>query len=462
MDRWQNQEEAFEFAMNHPACMLDMEMGTGKTRTAIDVAFARDVKTILVVCPKAVIPVWKENLHKFRDGDNWVCWEIPKSGNTNSKTEALEAWIAETHPLESKQFVVVNYDSVWRGALGNAIHKKIQIDMIILDESHRAKAANSKVSKYLALLGRKVKYKLCLSGTPMANSPLDVYGQYRFLDPSIFGTNYRNFLQEYAIMGGAELRFIVGYKNQQILNEKFKSIAYTCKMSDVADRLKLPSTLPPIQRLVDLPAKDYKIMKSLNKDFIAMCENGEHIVPSNVLVKMLRLQQICSGFCYTQDYDGVDTLHELNNSKCAALVDMLNDIPMTPIVIFCNFTHDIANIKSALSSTRKVFELSGAVNELEEWKACADGVLVVQISAGAEGVDMTNSHVCIYYSLPHSLAKYEQSKARLHRPGQNLSVTFIHLLAKDSIDELMYQSLTNKKDIIESIKDGSFNFGFLK
>ena len=79
-ERWQNQEEAFQFAMQHPSVMLDMDMGTGKTRVAIDVMLARtDVKRVLVVCPKAVIPVWRTNIEKFYpDNTNIWVWDVQK------------------------------------------------------------------------------------------------------------------------------------------------------------------------------------------------------------------------------------------------------------------------------------------------------------------------------------------------------------------------------------------------
>ena len=183
--RWPNQEEAFNFSMSHNASMLDLDMGTGKTRVAIDVAFARnDCYRILVVCPKAVVGVWRENLRKFARDNNWACWDLQK-GSVKAKTDNLREWLKTP---ATKQFVVINYDSVWHAPMGDLILKS-KFNMVVLDESHRAKAAGSKVSKYLAMLGKRTRYKMCLSGTPMANSPLDVYGQYRFLDPTIFGTN---------------------------------------------------------------------------------------------------------------------------------------------------------------------------------------------------------------------------------------------------------------------------------
>jgi len=461
-NRWQNQQEAYEFSLSHDACMLDMEMGTGKTRVAIDVAFARsDVNKILIVCPKAVLNVWAENLRKFHDGEDWTCLTLNGKFTIKKKTEKLEEWKEYPH---NKAFVVVNYDSVWRAELGDFIYKKAGFDMVILDESHRAKAAGSKVSKYLAMLGKKVKYKMCLSGTPMANSPLDVYGQYRFLDPTIFGTNHSHFLDSYAIMGGPERRFIVGFKNQQELNRRFKSIAYTCKMSEIADKIKLPNALPPTNRMVEIPASNKKMIKDLHKDFIAEC-GSSHIVVNNVLVKMLRIQQICSGFCFTKEsvFDEGNT-EELNTSKEDALADMMVDIGINEnIVVFCVFRHDLEAIHRASAKCgRKCYELSGSENTLESWKKEDGAVIAVQIQAGSEGVDMTKANHAIYFSLPQSLYMYDQSKARLYRPGQTRPVSFCHLIAEGTVDEAMYESLVNKKDIIDSIKEGTFNFGYLK
>lgn len=462
MNRWQNQEEAYQFAMNHPCTMLDMDMGTGKTRVAIDIMLDRtDVKTTLVVCPKAVVPVWRININKFYpDQETLAIWDQTK-GTVAQKAIDITQFINEN--ADRKRLVVVNYDIVWKAPLGDML-RRFEFDMIILDESHRAKSAGSKVSKFLALLGKYTKYKMCLSGTPMANSPLDVYGQYRFLDRTIFGTNFHRFQQQYAILGGPDMRWVVGYKNGVELQQKFDSIAYHCKMSDVSDRLKLPEKLPNVILPVELPAKDMKTARKFGREFIAECGTGT-LVAHNALVKLLRLQQINSGFCQVQD-NPLDEprLEELNTSKAVQLQSTLEDIsPVASVVVFCVFQHDLDQVASVcMKVQRKAFEVSGRKNELEEWQNTEGGILAVQIQAGAEGIDMTKAHHAIYYSLPHSLALYEQSKARLHRPGQTQPVSFIHLIAVNTVDEAMYESLERKKDVIESIKDGTLNLKYIR
>lgn len=464
MERWQNQEEAYQFAMQHPATMLAMDMGTGKTRVAIDVSMDHiDINRILVVCPKAVLSVWPKELQKHAGGRAYS-YMVRQPGKIEYVARQVKEYINPRSAPGVKRYVIINYDSVWRRELGEAI-LKAGFDMVILDESHRAKAAGSKVSKFLALLGKRVRYKMCLSGTPMANSPLDVYGQYRFLDPTIFGTNHAAFLQEYAIMGGPERRFVVGFKNQKQLNEKFETIAYSCSMSNVAERLKLPEVLPPVVREVELPSKDMKTLRNLSKEFIAECSTGNSIVVNNVLTRALRMQQIAAGFCLTQREPGAEPeCEELNTSKADALADYLEDIsPIEKVVVFCQFKHDLEVIWDvSLKSKRQPFELSGARNQLEDWKVSVGGVLAVQIQAGAEGIDMTCSNHAVYFTLPYSLALYDQSKARLYRPGQMHPVSFVHLIASGTIDELLYQSLMRKRSLIDSVREGTLDYGVLK
>lgn len=462
--RWQNQEEAYQFAMQHPSTMLDMDMGTGKTRVAIDVMLDRsDVHRTLVACPKAVIPVWRTNIEKFYpDNTNIWVWDGRK-GKVADKAKDIQEFIKVGADMD-KTVVVVNYDAIWRDPLGDLL-RQLHFDMVILDESHRIKAAGSKVSKYLALLGKSVPYKLCLSGTPMANSPLDVYGQYRFLDPSIFGTNHGVFLSKYAIMSYTNPPFVIGCKNTQELNSKFRSIAYTCKMQDIQDRLKLPEELPPNIIKLSLSTKDYATCKALNKEFIAECRGGKYVVLNNVLAKVLRLQQITSGFCMAQDAPNDEPNEvELNSVKADALKDFLQDFSKEEkIVVFCVFKHDIKSVHGVCKSLGvEAYELSGDTNTFEDWKKAKGGVLVVQIQAGAEGIDMTCARVCVYYSLPHSLALYEQSKARLRRPGQNHKVLFNYLLCESTIDELIYSTLASKRDLIADVKSGNIDYGYIK
>lgn len=467
---WPAQEEALARVISQPATMLDMEMGCGKTRVAVEAVMAiPEVRCALVVCPKAVMGVWPREISKYTDPYECVTF-MRRAGETVRGT-AARLWdfldAGSRAVTDSKTVIVINYDSVWRKPLGDYLIRladRHEIDMVILDESHRAKAAGSKVSKYLAMLGRRVPRRLCLSGTPMANSPLDVYGQYRFLDRSIFGTSHERFLQRYAVLGGPDRKFIVGYKDQQDLMDRFRSIAYTCHMSDVADRVKLPQALPPQVIGVELPKRDMATLRDLERDFVAECAGG-FVTASNMLVKLLRMQQVCAGFCEVVDGPmGEGEVRDLNQAKGDALQSVLHDLgPTERVVVFCVFRHDLDEVRHvAHSEGRHCYELSGRAHELDGWAEDPGSVIAVQIQAGAEGVDMTCASHAVYFSLPHSLALYEQSRARLHRPGQSRPVSFLHLIAEGTVDEGMYGSLQRKRDVIDEIRAGTFDFGYMK
>ena len=129
---------------------------------------------------------------------------------------------------------VINYESTWREGVFEAL-LDWDADMVIADESQRIKSHDAQQSRAMHQLGDKARYKLILSGTPVQNDAIDLYSQYRFLDPSVFGTNYYQFRNRYAIMGGFERRQIIGYRDMDELIRKEHSIAYRVTKEEALD-----------------------------------------------------------------------------------------------------------------------------------------------------------------------------------------------------------------------------------
>ena len=173
------------------------------------------------------------------------------------------------------------------------------------------------------------------------------------------------------------------------------------------------------------------------------------LTAANAMVKVLRLQQITSGVIT----DSCGNEVRIGSEKADELADILEDVALNePVAVFCRFTADIAAVKEvAEKQNRKVFELSGKKNELAEWQAAKEGILAVQIRAGREGVDFTAATIQIYYSIGHSLGDYDQSLKRIHRPGQTRPVCYVHIVAKDTVDVSVYESLDKKRDIVEYV-----------
>ena len=433
---WPHQKQALAFVDSKPAAMLAMAMGTGKTRVAVELLVRRGARRALVLCPRSVVSVWPAQVTRFSD---------------------LTALGLDAGPVAKRQeqaaafrgnLVVINYDACWRHPFKEWALEQAW-DALICDESHRIKAPGGIASRFVARLAKQVPFRLALTGTPMPHSPLDVYAQYRVLDPEIFGTSYRRFQHVYAItrpMQGFEI--VVGYKNQEELQRRFYQIAFRVE----SDVLNLPEPLHEA-RECQLSGAASKLYKSLETDFYAQVEAGE-ITAANAMVKALRLQQLTSGFGKLID-SGEEV--QIDTAKQSLLSDILEDLD-EPVVVFCRFRHDLDTVHSVANRLQRAtqeypesLELSGRVNNLAEWQAGQAPILAVQIQAGGVGIDLTRARVAIYYSLGLSLGDHLQSQARLHRPGQTRTVVYYYLLAENTIDGKVFRALQERKDVIDAI-----------
>ena len=288
--------------------------------------------------------------------------------------------------------------------------------------------------------------RLCLTGTPMPHSPLDIYAQYRFLDKGVFGSSKAKFEGRYAIKGGYQGYQIVDWQNEDEMNKRIHSIA--CFAS--SDLLDLPEMMPPMYIDVELSQSVRKVYRELEKEFIAELETGT-VTIRNALVKMLRLAQVTGG--HIKDDDG-NVTQFADRDKLDALVETVKDIgEKEKLVVFCRFKEDIRMIREALTAIGRVtYELSGDGDDRQAWVDTPFGaVLVVQIQAGGVGIDLTAARYALYYSLGYSNGEYEQSLARVQRPGQRRRVTYIYFLARGTVDEDIMYALAEKKDVVESI-----------
>jgi len=412
---WHHQQAAASWAEGRDASMFAMDMGTGKSLTALLSLKCGPLTPVLLV-----------------DGSTKVRASRLRSEITRSKTGLA---------------VIVNYDSVWRGELSKVI-ESVTWDAILLDESHRIKSPGGRASRWLAGLARrhpKAK-RLCLTGTPMPHSPLDLYGQFRFLSPDVFGTSFARFRARYA---SCDTRFpgkVLKWLRQEEMTEKLDSHSWRVTAEEVLD---LPEAIHEVIS-VSLGNKTNRFYAALEHEMTAAIEAGT-VTVSNALTKLLRLQQATGGYARTEESGNV--LIDGTPTKAAMLEDLLEDLPATePFVVFCRFRSDLNEI-AALSRRlgRQYAELSGERRDLESWQDGNATILGVQIQSGGAGIDLTRAAYCCYYSLGFSLGEYEQSLARLRRPGQTRCVRYYHMVAKGTVDEQVYEALSERRSVVDAV-----------
>lgn len=497
-DAWLHQRRAFHWAVEQEAALLNMDMGTGKSKVAIDLVNAWRAPRVLVLAGKRALTVWPRQFREHSLADYHVTTGtvrtrrggVKKNPSGAERVEALKRELAEEGVV-----ALVNYELAWRDPMREFLLSLPAPLVVVLDEGHRVRAPGGKQGKMAAALrdralgldgGRRVE----LTGTAMPHSPLDLYGQGRFLEPALFGTSYERFKVRYGkprvlrmaadvnpdgelietpvYMLGPDGKPLVDGVREEVkteLADKLASIAFHVRADECLD---LPRELDH-EHTVELGAQASRYYRELEAELVAQVDDGI-VTADNALSRLLRLQQVTSGhlpvekpcqWCNGNGRDGtepcpkckgggvVETIETIGEEKAEALAERLNDLPREridprtfehtqaePVVVFARFTHDLINVERACEQADRgrYVELSGhRADALTDDGRLADdtGVAGVQIKSGSEGIDFTRARLACYLSLGYELMPYMQSRARTRRPGADLAhpVEYVHFVA---------------------------------
>lgn len=431
------------------------EMGCGKTLTTIAVAGALynlgKIDRVLVVAPTSVCSVWPHDLNQFAT----FPWEARVLlGDKKKRLKALNE--LENWPFKALRIAVINYESTHREGIFEAL-AAYRPDLIVCDESQRIKNPSAAQSKALHKLGDAAPFRMILSGTPVQNNAVDLYSQYRFLDPAVYGANFYAFKNRYCIMGGYGQHQIVGYRNMDELVEKEHSVAYRVTKEECLD---LPQQTF-INRYVQFTDAEQAIYEQLRKSSFLELETGENVTATTILTMYLRLMQLTGGFLTA---DESTRPKQVNTAKLDALADIVDDYVVDAgkkLVIFARFRAEIAAIENLLR-LRKIqygsiygdvpMEERGKI--VEDFQANPDTkVFVAQIQTAGLGITLHAASTAVFYSYDYNYANYAQALARIHRIGQHLPVTYIHLVVDGRIDEKILAALENKEDMAKTVVD---------
>lgn len=431
------------------------EMGCGKTLTTIAVAGALynlgKIDRVLVVAPTSVCSVWPHDLNQFAT----FPWEARVLlGDKKKRLKALNE--LENWPFKALRIAVINYESTHRDGIFEAL-VAYKPDLIVCDESQRIKNPSAAQSKALHKLGDAAPFRMILSGTPVQNNAVDLYSQYRFLDPAVYGANFYAFKNRYCIMGGYGQHQIVGYRNMDELVEKEHSVAYRVTKEECLD---LPQQTF-INRYVQFTDAEQAIYEQLRKSSFLELETGENVTATTILTMYLRLMQLTGGFLTA---DESTRPKQVNTAKLDALADIVDDYVVDAgkkLVIFARFRAEIAAIENLLRLRKIQYgSIYGDVPMEERGKIVDDfqtnpdtKVFVAQIQTAGLGITLHAASTAVFYSYDYNYANYAQALARIHRIGQRLPVTYIHLVVDDSIDEKILAALENKEDMAKTVVD---------
>jgi len=456
---FEHQKRALEMSWDKEVFAYFMEMGTGKSKVLIDnIAMLYNkgqINGALIIAPKGVYKNWYD-----QEIPNHMPDYIPKKlglWRTNPNATDLKPMFstgAELHIL----LMNVEAFSTKKGL--QFAHKFLSSHKCLLgvDESTTIKNPAAKRTKNILSLRTLAKYRRILTGSPVTKSPLDLFSQCNFLDPWLLDqSSYYSFRTRYAIcrkiqVHGRQVEIVVGYRNLGELSDKIKPFSDRVLKDDCLD---LPKKTY-LKRNIELTDEQDKVYKQMKKEAIAML-NGKMVTSATVITQLMRLHQITCGH-FTAD-DG--SIQDLKNNRIPQLMDILEEVE-GKAVIWAHYRHDIEKIVQAISKKygpnsvvtyygdTTTDERAAAIKKIQDPESPVR-FIVGTPQTGGYGITLTGASTMIYYSNGYDLEKRQQSEARIDRIGQEKPMTYIDIMAENTVDTKIVKSLRQKVNIATEI-----------
>lgn len=417
---------------------LFLDMGLGKTVITLSafytLKFRGEIKNCLVIAPKKVAEnVWRQEAEKWEHLQNLTFSIV--LGSAKKRIEALNK--------EADVYVINRENTEW---LCEQFQKqKMPFDMLVIDELSSFKSPSSKRFRSLAKRRNEFKRIVGLTGTPSPNGLIDLWSQIYLLDGGLaLGskvTHYRDVYFRQRMMPNYSVKYTI--KDEFSKQEIQKKIKPLCVSMSAEEYLKMPQML--FNKIsVELSEEEMKQYKFMEENYILSFENGEVITATSAGVLTCKLLQLSSGAIYNVDKEP----QQFHTQKIEVLKETIEQLVNSGenVLLFYIFKHEKDRILEALKSYKiRVLQDDKDVND---WNNGEIQILLAQPQSASYGLNLQKGgHHIIWFSLTWNLEHYQQANARLYRQGQDKPVMIHHLIAKDTIDEIIYLALRKKENV---------------
>lgn len=453
------QRRALSLSHDREYFALLMEQGTGKTRVLIDNVcwlWQRGlVNVVLVICPNSVKDVWVDEVPRWSPPDvahELLRWPLPRRVEETLSSPAEEGRIT---------WLVVNVEALSGGRGERACREFLRANpncVLIVDEATRIKTPRTRRTKAALKLAPFARFRRIATGTPVTQSPLDLFAPFKLLDARVLGfSSWYAMRAHHAIMGGFKGKQVEEYVHLDELTAKIAPHSFRVTRDEVLD-------LPPkqYQRLyVELTTAQKKAYAELRKDCIARLSEHERVTVRLIITQRLRLHQLAGGFLPTEEGG---TFAFSPNPKIAALRELAEDLPRDrKLIVWAHFKAEIRAAADALSEVADVVELHGGVNERDRGPSVRAfqedpdvRFLVGHARSGGIGVTLTAASYVVYLSSDGSYEARVQSEDRTQRAGQSRSVVYVDVLARDTVDEKILTDLRERREVANIVTGDSW------
>lgn len=427
---------------------LLMEMGVGKSRTAIELVARRlpRIDRVIWFCPVSLKETVRQEILKHTDcapADIHVF-----NDRTNERSVPPALWhIVGIESMSSSNRVVLTVNKLITSRT-----------FVILDESSYIKGHRAMRTLRITKLSEKARYRLILTGTPLSQGVVDLFAQMRFLSPKILGygsfysfaANHLEYSEKYPGM-------IVRAHNVPYLAAKIQPYVYQVTKAECLD-------LPPklyTTRYFSLTMEQRYHYEQAKEEILA--ELIEDDFDSTVIFRLFGvLQQITCGFWNRRVGRRKFELLEFEHKRVDMLMDAVYSVPAgEKVIIWCKYRRDVEKIGKSLQEEfgeNSVALFYGALSEskraaqVERFRNGARFFLATQ-SCGGHGLTLNEAHYVVFYNNAFKYSERLQAEDRNHRIGQEHKVTYIDIHCVDSIDDRIAKSLASKGNVVRAFRN---------
>ena len=434
-----HQEEAIKFIKQTKDVAIFDEQGLGKTKIVIDALSVEikenNIKCALIICKKSLMYNWKEEIEFHSNLTSVIIQESKiKRGNLF------------TFPVH---FMILNYETARTEIKTLKQLLSIKKMAIVLDESHKIKNLNSKITQAIHELAPLAKQRIILSGTPVANKPEDLWAQFYFLDMGdLLGDNFDDFKQKYKFDNTKEID-----ANQiSLFNELKREINTKSIRRLKKDVLELPDKIYR-NIIVQLNSQQRELYDQLKNELLVEITNlnDEQIIDEadNILKKLLRLTQIASNPWLINKKYSEEPAKYLVLDKEVERIIYLNE----KLIIWTGFVDNIIILKKrykqygavTIHGNLSIDERNISVQKFKNDINCK--ILIANPAAAREGLTLTIANNAIYLDRNFNLVDYLQSQDRIHRISQIKKCNILLLIGKNTVDEYIDEVLFKKHGV---------------
>lgn len=430
-----HQAPAVEKALPLRVGALFMDMGTGKTRCAIELVARRQqrISKVIWFCPVSLKSTIAAEIAKHTDGETiYVFDDVTSEGNV----PPAYWYIVGIESISSSDRIVMAANSL------------IDADsFVIVDESSYIKGASSVRTMRITELSRRARYRLLLTGTPLSQGIEDLYAQMRFLDPAILGYgSFYSFARAHLEYSDKYPGMIVRATGMDSIAQKVAPYVYQVTKEEC---LSLPEKL--YDRVYFDMTQGQAEAYQRAKDEILPSDPLEDLDSYTIFQLFTALQQVASGF---RNVDG--NLETYEHKRLALLMSLIGGIPESEkVIIWCKFLYSLRQIADALPGCAQYCgDLSEQKRQAEIERFRGDGCrfLVATQATGGHGLTLNEATHHVFYENEFKYSHRIQAEDRSHRIGQTRPVTYIDLVSNTGIDRRIQAALEKKQNVVRAFR----------